>query len=157
MDTADAILAYGYDLGGDERGWKVEETDDHGHPAIAWHDIDGDKDNFVEEATGRLLAALAGFTETDQHADGYHDRRKAAEKSLDVHIVRHGDPNDTSYALATSSVSVEEGDSMPLNPAELFDPADLELRNRRLAAALAALGITPRQDRPQWLVLAYLS
>ncbi|SFQ31746.1 hypothetical protein [Amycolatopsis rubida] len=157
MDTAEAILAYGYDLGGDQRGWKVGETDDHGRPVIARHDIDGEEDKFVEEATGRLLAALAGFTETDQHAAGYHDRRKAARKSLGVHIVMHGDPSDTSYALATSSIAVEEGDSMPLNPAELFDPADLEPWNRRLAAALAALGITPRQDRPHWLVLAYRS
>ncbi|ATY17139.1 hypothetical protein CU254_41930 (plasmid) [Amycolatopsis sp. AA4] len=158
-DTASATLAYGYDLGGGEDGWKVEQAEDYEQPKVPWYDPeteDEDEDeDIIEAAERRLLATLGGFTETDRHADGYRDRKKAAEKSLGVEFVMHGDRYSTCYALATTTIDVQAGDATPVNPAELSDPADLTRRDRRLADALGALGLTPLEDRPRWLLLAY--
>ncbi|SFQ31834.1 hypothetical protein [Amycolatopsis rubida] len=155
-DIAKATLAYGYDLGGDEPGWKVVQTDDdYDQPKVPWHDPETEDEAFMEAAERRLLATLGGFTETDRHADGYRDRKKTAKKSLGVEFVMHGDRDFDCYALATTTIDVQAGDATPVNPAELSDPADLAQRDRRLADALDALGLTPLQDRPRWLLLAY--
>ncbi len=57
--TADARLEYGFALGGEERGWKVAETDEYGELLADWpglaHGI------ALEEAGEQVLLAAAGF------------------------------------------------------------------------------------------------
>lgn len=60
---ADAVLAYGYNLGGGEK-WEVAEADsEYGDLTLGWFtdedgDGKGDGEGFAEAATARLLTSI---------------------------------------------------------------------------------------------------
>lgn len=73
--NAGAILAYGYALGGGEAGWYVNEVRDGSDGMeldLPWLPYDGDRtaDETVELMAARLLAEVAGFTESNPMPDG---------------------------------------------------------------------------------------
>lgn len=150
-------LMYGYYLGNDER-WKVREAGEHGDELVLpWYDntvdTDGDLD-FVAAAMRRMTAEIFGFTETDWEVEGYHQRKSAAEEALGVEIEHTWTWEYTYYVLAAHVVSSSDAPT-PVD----FDQLErdrIELRwDDRLQRALDALGITPTQDRPAWLLSSF--
>lgn len=153
--TARAKLVYGYDLGTLE-DFKAAERSEYGSPELPWFnedetDEDGEEADFGT-AVENLLYAAAGFTEKwSRDNDGYFDRKKAAEERIGVdldHSGSHEYPGFILYARG-SKRSVEWSDTMALDLDVLAATYDWDTK---LAAALTALGITPTQDRPKWLV-----
>lgn len=147
--STDAILAYGYDLGGAD-GWKINDLGEYGElPTLDWYDPDSDED-FEEAIERRLLSQLAGFTETDWRIDGYHARKDAALKQLGVQLVSHCSSDYPMWVLATYSKTAWRGSPVLFEPTELGAiPTDWDTK---LRAALDALGITPTQEHPRWVL-----
>lgn len=148
--STNAILLYGYNLGGCEGEWKVRETDEYGALVLDWYDWDHE-DGFIGQAENRLLAA-SGFTETDWRADGYFDRRREAENALGVEFGFYCSDNCPMYALATHMTTVSRGNIEQIDPdAMIRGPVehgwDAKLRN-----ALTVLGLTPTQEQAAWLL-----
>jgi hypothetical protein len=146
--STDAILAYGYDLGGTE-GWNLEGLGEYGElPELPW--LNDDEDDFQSAAERHLLATIGEFTETDWRADGYHDRENAAKARLGVQFVSHCSSDYPMYVLATKSTTAWRGSP------KLFAPTDLGAVppdwDEKLRAALTALGITPTQEQAQWVL-----
>ncbi|WP_125789773.1 hypothetical protein [Amycolatopsis sp. WAC 01375] len=145
------MLAYGYDLGGGDAGWYISNLTESGQLDLSWH-FD-EYDDFVEHAEKRLRERIAGFAETDWTVEGYRERRDAAHDTVGVTFTAHGDIQQPSYALAAHVIDVSWE-----SPAQVRF-ADLERRrlsrnwDGRLARALRVLEITPRQQRPAWLLM----
>lgn len=152
--STNAILVYGYDLGSDEE-WRVEGAGEYGElPPLEWYDEDSE-DDFAEQAQNRLLAVLAGFTETDWQADGYYDRQREAEQRLGVEFAYYCSGEYPMYILAAKVITVHRGDIKVVDPPSLVqDPLKSDW-NDKLNVAVAALGLTPKQQRPEWLLCSY--
>jgi hypothetical protein len=150
--STNAILAYGYDLGGADDDWKVREAGEYGELALDWFDAEDDDADFITVAEKRLLAA-SGFTETDWHADGYFDRQREAEARLGVEIESYCSNNFPMYLLAAKVITVRRGYVETVDPAELtVVPAEWD---EKLSAALGVLGLTPLQERARWLLCSF--
>lgn len=155
--SAEAHLAYGYDLGTGE-DFKAAERDEYGAPKLPWLPVDEDgaceHDEFGDEVEKQLFASI-GFTEQwEPSKDGYWDRKKAAEQRVGVELTYSGHADYAGWVLiATGSErSVEWSEVMVVEAQELDTRPAQEDWNAKLADALTALGITPTQDGPQWLV-----
>ena len=144
--STDAILAYGYDLGDPESGWKVQEADEYGGLTVDWYDEGGD---FMDAVEKRLLAA-AGFTETDWQVDGYFQRKREALAIFGVKAVSHCHHDYPMYILAAHSMTAYRESPKTVGLAELL--ALQEDADARLARALEVLGLTPTQESPAWLL-----
>lgn len=150
-----AHLVYGYDLGGPEE-WRIREKDEYGDPTgLDWYDPEDDDDDFAGSVAVRLRDRLAGFTErwTPGDDESYFDRKQAAQARVGVDVVTHCSSDFPSYALITHKITAYRGQVTPVEHVE--DQAEEAAANQRLAAALQALGLTPVQDAPRWLLLAY--
>lgn len=149
--SANAVLAYGYDLGGEE--WKVREVGEYGALTLPWFNED-DEDDFVTAAKKRLLVA-AGFVEDDWQVDGYFARQREAKDRLGVEFETYVSLDYPQYILAAKVITAGWGDS------ELVDVTALQcepLENHwddKLTAALKTLGLTPTQEQPGWLLVSY--
>lgn len=149
---AHGILAYGYDLGNEEK-WLVEgTTSEFGDLNVTWYDPDAD-DDFVEAATRRLLTA-AGFTETYDGTDGYFTRLHEAEKQLPTEVRMHGYDEAPGYYLTTKTTAVDQGDVRVLDLPKLAREPFTNDWDDKLSAALNALGLTPMQPHASWLLMA---
>jgi hypothetical protein len=146
--SADGLLVYGYDLGGSAE-WKIRETGEYGEPNLPWY---GDEDDFGTVAMRRLRAEVAGFTETweTRTGDGYHTREREADKSLGVDLEFYCSHDYPMHILGAAKICVDQGYT------HLLDFDDLRQRqegcDEKLQRAITALGVTPLQDRPGWLL-----
>lgn len=90
--STNAMLLYGYHLGSDD-DWLLDGAGEYGElPTLDWFDPDAEDEggpDFIEAAQERLLAEIAGFTETDWSADGYFARKRAAEELVGVEFEPH--------------------------------------------------------------------
>ncbi|MFC3988751.1 hypothetical protein [Actinoplanes siamensis] len=151
-----AHLAYGYDLGGAE-DFKAAERDEYGSPKLPWFpDDDSEVDDFGSEAE-KILLASAGFAEEWTPAAakaGYYDRKRDAEKRCGVELDTSGHYDHCGWVLIAkgSEQSVEWSQVMALDSAEMQRRPAAEGWDAKLRDALTALGITPTQDGPKWLV-----
>jgi hypothetical protein len=155
--STNAMLVYGYHLGGDEDGWLFEGLDEWGtlpDGFFDWYDKDSeDSSGFLEDAQDQLLARVAGFTETDWRADGYFARKREAEAQLGVEIESHCSGDYPMYLLVAKAITAYRGDVEEIDfqaLAEEVHGADIKLR-----LALDALGIRPTQEQAQWLLCSY--
>jgi hypothetical protein len=154
--SARAHLAYGYDLGTGE-DFNAAERGEYGEPKLPWMPVDesGDSDyeDFGGEVGKRLLASV-GFTETNWRAEGYYDREYEAQKRVGVELDYSGHSDYAGWVLiaAGSERSVTWSEVIALDVDELKFEDRLPGWSKRLADALAALGITPTQTAPKWLV-----
>jgi hypothetical protein len=135
--STNGILAYGYDLG--------DPQDDFDPDDFPWYDED---EGFDESAEKALLAAH-GFTETDWRADGYFERKSAAEKTIGVELVAHCSGDYPMYLLAAARQTARRG------YVEVVDRTVPDNADERLRWALGVLGITPKAEKPQWLLVSY--
>lgn len=147
-----AQLIYGYDLGGDDDGWAFAEYDqDECEISLPWFDPTKE---FAEEAEKRLLAQIAGFTEEWRQGAGseFFAREKAAKAQLGVEFEFYG------YEMCGHALSAHrewvEWSATAVDLAALASRPAAEGWDDKLAAAVAALGITPKQERPGWLLAA---
>lgn len=154
--TIRAELYYGYSLGDDENGWEFAEVDDEDYsstPTMPWWDEDGDE--LSDQAMGVLLAA-SGFTETDSSADGYYGRRREAEAALGVTFEATGYQGGRTLLVAASrEFAADCGESVEIDPALMSDATTNAAADEALANALRVLGITPKQEKPAWLLTCY--
>lgn len=154
--ATNAILAYGYDLGGPCDKWNLQETDRYGSlHGLDWYDEDAD---FIEAAETQLLAVIAQFTEPwtrDAHRTGYHERKEAAKASIGVRLGQHCSRTAPGYLLAVDITTAHRGspvavDIDDLNRRRLAYGWDL-----KLLEALAALHLTPTEYSPAWLLASF--
>lgn len=154
--SASAHLAYGYDLGSGE-DFKAAERDEYGGPKLPWLPVDEDGDSDIEdfgEAVEKRLLASVGFTEDNWRVDGYRERKEAAEKRVGVELAYSGHSDYAGWLLIAkwSERSVEWSEAMVADLDEMTNRPSYEGWDTKLADALAALGITPTQAGPKWLV-----
>lgn len=148
-----AKLVYGYDLGGAEDEWKVREANEYGGLTLDW--LDEDTDDVIGDMERRILAVVAGFTETWETSDdgkGFFRRKRAAEATLGVKFGSYGVSDYSAYLLSAHSVDVRGAEVMDL--AALESHPDRPQWDAALTAAIQALGITPMQEKPGWLLCA---
>lgn len=150
--STNAILAYGYDLGGSDE-WKIREVGEYGEfPERAWHA----GDNVVEDAERHLLSEIAGFTEVwGRGNEGYLGRLCEAEARLGVTFETYCSDGYPMYLLAAHVTTVHRGDVEAVDPVDLAQRPAAEGWDAKLRAAVAALGITPVQPEPRWLLCSY--
>jgi len=152
--TAKAELHYGYHLGDEESGYEIAEVDDDAFGTdltVPWWDEDGD--SFDEQAMA-VLRASVGFTETE-YSEGFYERQREADARLDVEIERSGYQGGQFLLVVKGrELGAEAGDVVELDPAELTAKVD-EAADAALADALRTLGITPKQEKPAWLLTCY--
>ena len=154
--STDAMLVYGYNLGGEE-DWELEGLGECGElPDLPWYDADDGDDDFQGAAERRLLAEIAGFSETwSSENEGYFDRERAAKARLGVEFDTHCSGDYPMFLLATKVITVYRGSVKDIDMAALAVEPETNGWNEKLRAAVQALGITPKQERPQWLLCSY--
>ncbi|MER6632259.1 hypothetical protein ABT301_29265 [Streptomyces sp. NPDC000987] len=156
--ATDAILVYGYDLGGSDSGWNIRCLREYGQlPPLDWYDED-DEDDFATAAHKRLLRVLGGFTEAwtpDARKNGYWERRREAEKQVGVKVETYCSSSVPAYALAAHSTTVHRGDIEYIDAQDLLQRPPAHDWDSRLAAALDALGLAPVHKRPRWFLVSY--
>ena len=156
--STNAILAYGYDLGGGDDGWKIHQAGEYGElPELDWYDAENEEgDDLMSAGERRLRAEIAGFTEQWHSGnEGYFDRERDADASVGVKIESYCSGEYPMWLLATKIITVYRGDCKTIDMAELAEAPHIQGWDARLAAASQALGITPTQDRPRWLVFPF--
>ena len=160
-----AFLAYGYDLGSDDE-WKIGETDEYGGidasnaSALAWYDDSEDADGFIEQAERRLLAEIAGFTETWETWTGegnFFTAEGVAKERLGVAFERYSYGEYPMFVLASKVIDVGDDTAKVVDLAELAAHPDRPKWDAALFDAVKTLGITPNQERPSWLLGALYS
>jgi hypothetical protein len=152
--STDAMLMYGYDLGGDEE-WRLRECGEYGElPPLDWWQESDDEDapDFIGAAERRLLAEVAGFTETDRRADGYFDRKQEAERQLGVEFESHCSGEYPMWVLSAKTITVYRGYLKVITTDTLAVEPEWD---QRLRAALDALGLQPTQEQAAWLLCSY--
>lgn len=154
--STNGILAYGYDLGGGE-GWKLQGCGEYDElPELPWFNEENEDGNDFQSAAERhLLAELADFTETDWQVDGYFARERDAKARLGVEFDTYCSGEYPEFLLAAKVITVYRGDVKHIDMAELADAPEMNGWDERLRTALTALGITPTQERAQWLLCSY--
>ena len=144
--SAGAHLVYGYDLGGGE-DFKAAERGEYGEPKLPWLPVDEDGDSVYDDFGDEVEQRLLG-------SEGYWDRKKEAEKRVGVALTYSGHADYAGWILVAkdSERSVEWSETMPVDLDELTNRPAYEGWDKKLTEALTALGITPTQDGPKWLV-----
>ncbi|WP_433330049.1 hypothetical protein [Spirillospora sp. CA-294931] len=156
--SATAQLVYGYNLGGGEIDWLVEEaTGEYGALHLDWYDEQDDVEevgDFVDVAMRRLLASV-GFTETDWRAAGYHERKKEAQQRLGVTFETYCSSEFPIYVLTAHTITAAQGHAQTMDMAALQRQPTENRWDAQLDTALQTLGLTPTQPRPAWLLCSW--
>lgn len=153
--STDAILFYGYNLGGGDSEWEIEGTGQYGDFAADWHDPeDEDSDGFAEDANNRLRVMVGGFTETDWQVDGYWERQREADQRVGVEVSSHCSAEYPVYYIAACAITAWRGSPKRIDFAKLEAERAEGDWDQKLAVALEALGMTPKQAKPQWLLVS---
>ncbi|MFD7661027.1 hypothetical protein [Streptomyces sp. NPDC059788] len=152
--STDAMLVYGYHLGGGDSGWELEGLGKYGElPELPWY---GPEDDFQTAAERHLLATLTGFTETwEPGKDGYFQREREARATLGVEFETHCSDRSPMYLLIAVGVTAHRGCATPVGFTQLADEVTRQGADAKLRQALDALGIRPRQRRPGWLLCSW--
>lgn len=140
--STNAILAYGYDLGGDDAGWKLEGLNRHGEFKSDWYDADRD----LAEAMIHRLAVAHGVASADP--DSYINESELKEVS-GVEFVTYQHHEFSAYVLATTDVTAHRGESKRIESLDVPEGSDEKLR-----AAVEAIGIKPTEG-PGWFLVSY--
>jgi hypothetical protein len=131
----DGILAFGYDLGSEDEGWKVREVDEYGGlVGTAWHDPDDEDPDFE--------AKMADVLER-------------ADVPGNVTVKTHCSDGSPQFILAAKVITANRGTPVPLDLSALDANAAEQCWGDQLEAAFDALGLTPTQPRPRWLLCSY--
>lgn len=155
--NVDATLVYGYDLGSMD-DFKATERGEYGSPVLPWLSDDEDAEDeqgFADAAETVLLASVGFDEEWTEDSDGFYARQRAAQERLGVDFEYSGSHDFAGYILHAvgSKRTASWAETITLDPAEIALPRpDWDAK---LTAALTALGITPTQTGPRWLVFPF--
>jgi hypothetical protein len=149
-NSADAYLAYGFDLGGGDNEWQVEEADQYGEWRPTWL-----ADDDYRESVERALLADVGFTETDWQVDGYYARRGEALARVGVELKPHCSGDYPVWMLVTHLVTAYWGDAKAINFTDLERLRTEGEWDAKLRRACEVLGITSKQPEPGWFLASY--
>lgn len=155
--STDAILAYGYDLGGPEE-WKIQGVEQWAaDPPFDWYDRDNDDGyGFVDQAQRRLLAAVGyDVDQPYENSDEYRARLSAARAQVGVTIVKHVSGNYPMYIVAAWQMTAGRGYLKELDLVELLTNQRSLDWDEKLVTALRNLDIVPIQPQPCWLLCSY--
>lgn len=157
----EARLTYGYDLGTYEK-FKAAEVSAYDSPNLPWYRTDlyyddpGYADGDFIEA---LYQALYKAIPDPPPAEDEYDRKSAAEKHFGVQVEYSGAESSIGWVLTIkdedANRSVEWSDTIALDLGVLSMLPLVGDWDAKLSRALIALGITPTQDQPRWLVFPY--
>lgn len=156
----DGILAYGYDLGGEDE-WKVREADEYGGliPGTGgWvPDPEAEEDCDLISLAERQMLDASGFTETyEDGREGYFGREREAKEALGVEFEAYCSDEYSQYLLAAKVLTAGRGDVKDVSALMAgADEATLREWDGKLRRALEVLGLTPVQDKPKWLLCSY--
>nr|WP_221374528.1 hypothetical protein [Actinoplanes polyasparticus] len=152
--SPDAHLAYGYDLGTDEDP-RFAEKGEYDQPDLPWFDSEAEDDDegekgFVEQLFNHLYAQI----DNPEPAEYDFERQTIAEKHYGIRIKYSGHGDYAGHILIAdgSHRSVEWSETMVLDPADLANDPLAGSWDDKLHTVIRALGITPTQDGPRWLV-----
>jgi len=143
--STNAMLMYGYDLGGGDGPWKLEGVDEYDGLERPWL---GEDDDF-EEAAMKVLLATVGYVAPDEYVAGEYQRKADAEQRLGLTVEYHCSGDYPMYVLSAKTYTAHRGDC---------DVVDFTIDsewNERLARGLEALGLKPTQPEPCWLLASY--
>jgi len=145
-DSPSGILAYGYDLGGKEAGWKFSVQ--YNTPLKTNLSLSLD----IEKAERILLAQIVDFTETWEttQQNGFHTREKEAKQKLGIEFVRYGSWDYSGYILASTIHMTNDWGHAKVIEISLDHSAA-----ERLDRALRTLGIMPEQTEPKWILTSF--
>ncbi len=149
--STDGILAYGYNLGGGDAEWNIKEVGEYGSIQVPWLSED---DSFTDVAEKRILTSV-GFTEDDWQVEGYFARLKEAEGRAGVEFEHYCSDSYSAYVLAAKVITANRGDCLTIDFEALTREATENRWDEKLARAIEALGITPTQERPTWLLCSW--
>ncbi|MFG1964228.1 hypothetical protein [Nonomuraea sp. NPDC049028] len=143
----EAMLAYGYDLGGTGE-WKVREAfeDEDGWLILDWFGPEDEENGHFAEAAMEQMLTMVGFTET-WDTEAYWDRAHEAPKRLSVEIVPHGSNDEPMYVLATQVIPAHQDGLKDVAGLLAVEP----WWDERLRTVLSGLGLTPTQREARWL------
>lgn len=139
----DALLVYGYDLGGPGR-WNLRGVDRDQAPNFSWwNPVTGEDGGFME-ATAEALQNYRR-TNLDAIVGG-------------LSVVWYGSEVkwtgfDVGYMLAATHYSSYFSHALPISP-EAIVQHDRDKWDRQLEQALTILDIHPLQQEPRWLLAA---
>ncbi|WP_328934170.1 MULTISPECIES: hypothetical protein [unclassified Streptomyces] len=153
--STDALLVYGYHLGGGDGGWELQGLGEYDElPELPWYNEDSE--DFQGDAEQLLLAQLAGFTETwESGGEGYFAREREAKARLGVTFETHCSGSYPGYLLIAKGITAHRGDVESIDFAELTAEVQQADADAKLRAALEVLGLTPKQERPGWMLCSF--
>lgn len=156
-----AVLFYGYNLGSPENsGWEIEEEPDYGDFQAEWYEAylesDEDESGDLKAHICRqiLLASAVDVGDTPWYS--LDDKVKA---TCGVEVLTYGHSNSEFIGIALAgTVTIADDWSPQLATCALPDPMDTQEGeepidpHEPLQRALEALGVTPNQGHPSWVV-----
>lgn len=147
---AEAILAFGYDLGpGHGHRLKLQEVDGWGHLRnVDWYSATS-SDSLVRQATDHLLIAAG----VEMPPVWGWDRQAGLKEHYGVWFKSYGDDDEPNYLLVAYTVTCTwADDAQPVDLDELAKQVVQHELDTKLQVALDTLGVTPKQERPAWLL-----
>lgn len=142
--STDAILAYGFNLGGLDKGISFKGFDDGDMPEWAEGDFD--------EAVHKRLLASVGFDEKwSKENEGFFARKREAERLLRVELVYHCSSEYPMYILSAKAFSANRGYPVTV---DFNIPADAD---KHLQEAAEVLELDLGNRTPRWLLASYWS
>jgi len=147
--STNAMLMYGYDLDTTD-AWKIVEAGEWGELSAPWYDEDSDLES-VEQATKALYDAIPGAPEVEDD----WQRDEPVKEHYGVWFEGHCSGSYTMYALVAFENTAARGYPELIDWRGLDEQRGREDWDGKLARALEVLGITPKQERPSWLLASY--
>lgn len=155
--TATAKLVYGWNLGGSEEGWHLQEVDEDGDWLPEWLPEEGDDPvDHVRTVLLRSTGIVDGpypSNQSDQTTWQNHLALvKEAERKLGVasDLELHGHYDFTQYALVAYVQQADWGVTRVIDFTELEARRVAERWDHHLAEAARVLGITPVKPSNDW-------
>lgn len=150
--STDGILAYGYDLGGDE-GLNVAEGGEYGDvDELDLPEVDEDHENYGGLADRLLMKLYLAIPDAPPVEYGWY---AIAEKHYGITLVNHCSADFADWILATVDLSASRGTPQVIDMAELEARRIAEDWDGKLTHALSVLGLTPTQEKAAWLLASY--
>lgn len=149
--SPDATLYYGFLLGcPNDGGWEIAEADEFGgleDAGLPWLEEAEDDDGDYETAMRRAILSGAGV---ETSGVSWSDLNGLLAERCGVEVVQHGSrPSDIMHFGIALAGTVHQADDYTPKAITLGEVGD---GGKLLRDALAALGLTPNQADPSWIL-----